>query len=109
MDEKDFLKVQITALFINIVVAGGIFLLQNNLPPLIPLFYGLPRGEGQLSPKTGLTIPTLIALMIATTNLLLIKKIRDDFVRKLLTALVIVATSLALITTIKIFLLVGKF
>jgi EamA domain-containing membrane protein RarD len=109
MDEKDFLKVQITALCINTVVATGIFFLQNHLPPMVPLFYGLPRGEAQLSPKSGLTIPTLIALVIATTNLLLIKRIKDDFVRKLLTALVIISTILALITTIRILLLVGQF
>lgn len=108
MDEKEFLTVQVTALCINTVVALGIFLLQNHLPPVIPLFYGLSHGESQLAPKAGLTIPTLIALVIATTNLLLIKKIKDDFVRKLLTALVIVVTLMALITTIKIFLLVGQ-
>lgn len=93
----------------NLAVAVTILVLQNNLPPVVPLLYQLPIGEEQLVSRIFLIIPSLAALLILAVNLFLLKISKDSFVQKVLVGLSIAITLLASITSIKIFLLVGSF
>lgn len=102
-------EIVLPAIALNLVVLILTILVQNNLPPVVPLFYGLPTGEEELSQKIFLTIPSLISLLIIFANVVLIKYTKDSFLPKVLLGLIIGSTILGAITTIKIIFLVGSF
>ena len=97
------------ALSINILTIVGVIAIQKFLPPQVPLFYGLPEGEGQLAPRLLLIVPSFASLIILTVNSILSSFIEDEFVRKALVLAGIGTTFFAVITTVKIALLVGSF
>ncbi len=84
-------------------------LAQSVLPPQIPLFYGLPVGTEQLSPSYGLLIPGGLAFIINFVNLLLLSKIKDDYLKKVLLISSYIVAFFVIITTIKIIFLVGSY
>ena len=84
-------------------------LAQKFLPPQIPLFYGLPVGEEQLSPSIGLIIPSGLSFVISLVNLLLWLKIKDDFLKKVLMISSYVVALFMTVTTLKIIFLVASF
>ncbi len=86
-----------------------VVLLLGNLPPVVPLLYGLPKGEDQLVPKIALIVPLLIAQVITVINMVLVKHTKDHFSQRALVYLVVAVNSLAIITVVKIVLLVGSF
>lgn len=83
-------------------------LAQPILPPQIPLFYGLPEGEGQLAPALALALPGTFSFFILIVNLAVIKIIKDDFLRKILAVAAFTVSVFAIITTAKIIFLVGN-
>ena len=83
--------------------------LQNNLPPEVPLFYGLAEGEGQLSTSLGLITPSAASLIIILANTTLAVFIGNKFLQQTLIATGLVAAIFSTITTVKIILLVGSF
>ena len=94
---------------VNILFVLAIFIFQNNLPPQIPLLYGLAEGEEQLVPKLLLTLPNIAALLITLINIGATYVYSDSFLKKILIIAAIAATLLASITSFKIFFLVGSF
>lgn len=92
---------------INFIIIIIIFLIRNNLPPELPLFYARPEGEDQLASQASLVLPAVIALAIVVLNSFIIKFIYDDFLKKLLLGVIIVTTLLSTITIFKIIFLVG--
>ena len=82
---------------------------QPFLPPQIPLFYGLPVGEEQLSSSPGLVIPGVVSLLILAVNFVLTKITQEDFLKKVLAIVTLVSSLFAIITTLKIIFLVGSF
>lgn len=104
-----FKKTLITSLVTNLLLVLLVVLLKNKLPPQIPLLYGLPEGEEQLVPRLMLVLPNTLAAGIILINIGLTFVTKDMFTRKLLLLVPIVATFLAVITTLKIFFLVGSF
>jgi len=94
---------------VNLLFILAVLIFQNNLPPQVPLFYGLAEGEEQLVPKFLLTIPNLVALVIILINVGLTFLNHDLFLKKILIVAAIAATFLASITALKIFFLVGSF
>lgn len=96
-----FLVIAVTILFV--------VFLQNFLPPQIPLFYGLPKGEEQLASTLSLLIPSLATLAIAVLNFSLALILEEDFIQKALVYTVIICLFFSTITTLKIILLVGNF
>jgi len=107
---------QIKVPFANfLIIAGAINItliiitlaLNKLLPPQIPLFYGLAEGEGQLAPWYLLSIPSLISLAILVVNSLLSTTISNDFLKRVMIISAISVTFFSLITTLKIFFLVG--
>jgi hypothetical protein len=99
----------IACLAVNLVLILAVFIFQNNLPPQIPLLYGLAEGEEQLVPRLLLTLPNLAALVITLINVGVALINNDLFLKKILVVAAIAATLLASITSFKIFFLVGSF
>ena len=82
---------------------------RNNLPPVIPLFYGLAEGENQLVHPLFLTIPAGLGLLIILINTLLSTIITNNFIKRSLILSSFAVSLLVFITTVKILLLVGSF
>lgn len=88
----------------------GIFLLSfRHLPPEVPLFYGLPKGEEQLASSGKLFIPALLALITTIFNTFLILLLEDNFLKKSLVLASFGVNLLSLITTLRIITLVSSF
>jgi len=99
----------VTALSISLLSIVSALVVQSFLPPQIPLFYGFPIGEEQLSSSLGLVIPGVVSLLILVVNFILVKIIKEDLLRKVLAAVALIASFFAIITTFKIIFLVGSF
>jgi len=52
-----FIRFVYSAIILNFLNISAIFILQKNLPPQVPLFYGLSESEQQLTSSLGLLIP----------------------------------------------------
>lgn len=104
-----FKKTVIICLIINLLAIIIVVILRKNLPPVIPLFYGLPVSEEQLTSSLGLIIPGIVSLVLITINYFLAQSAKDEFIEKILTGLIISTTALSLIAVIKTIMLVGSF
>lgn len=97
----------VTAAFLlNIVVIVIVLVLQTFLPPQIPLFYGLPEGEEQLTSSLILIIPSSVSLLILAANVSLSYFLKEDFLKKILVITALGITIFSLVTTIKIIFLI---
>lgn len=94
---------------ISVLLVFGIIILQNNLPPSLPLFYGKPAGEGVLTNLRGFLIAPLLAFLITLANTLISFIFKDIFIKKILILTSLLVTILISITIIKIIALVGFF
>jgi len=92
--------------FISIVL---ILVLKSILPPVVPLFYGLPSGAEQLTPVLGLILAPASGLVITALNLFMSSLTQDIFLKKTLVTSSAFISLLLAITVTKIFLLVGFF
>jgi hypothetical protein len=97
------------SLILDALVIVSVFFAKNLLPPVVPLFYGRPSGEGQLVPVLGLLLAPLVSLAITFANFFLAKIIKVEFLQKILIVSTFLLTLLTTITVIKIILLVGFF
>lgn len=104
-----FRKYLFITIVINILLIAVSFLIQQWLPPEIPLFYGQVQGSKQLAPSLGIAIPALVSLVILSINLLISQLVAADFLKKILIITAISLSLLSLITTLKIIFLVGSF
>lgn len=93
---------------INIITIISLFLFSSRIPPVVPLYYGKPYGAEQLAPQSFLALPAVIALMVCIINTALNALLKDEFVRRVLLGGMFVATLFALITIVKIVILVGN-
>ena len=96
------------ASIVSITTIARVIIFRGFLPPQLPLFYGLPKGEQQLTSSINLVIPSLISLGIIVINYSLSTLLEDDFLKKALVLTAIVCVFFSTITTIKIFFLVGS-
>ncbi|MFH1971461.1 MAG: hypothetical protein ABIJ05_03715 [Patescibacteria group bacterium] len=103
-----FSKQIIYCLIINLVMillaALSIFL----LPPEIPLLYGLPEGNDQLTKSWAITVPNLTSLTIMFANSIFAMNTKDEYLKKIIVLAGFTATFFAIITVLKIFFLVGR-
>lgn len=109
IEKLPFKNLILASVVINLTTAILVILLQKFLPPEVPLFYGLPKGEEQLANSVRLIIPSLVSFIIISFNSALSLFLDDDFSKK---ALILAGASvvfLTTITTLKIILLVGSF
>ncbi len=95
------------AFLLNIIVILIVLILQNFLPPQVPLFYGLPEGEEQLVSSLMLIVPSAASLLILVINLSISYFLKEDFFKKILVITAIGITIFSLVTTIKIILLIS--
>ena len=84
-------------------------LLQKNLPPQVPLFYGLAEGEEQLATPILLIVPASISLIIIFVNSLISHLWKNEFLQEALTFAALAVSVLSAIATFKVILLVGSF
>ncbi len=93
---------------LNFIIIIFSLLIQKRLPPQIPIFYGLPQGEAQLSSPIGILIPSVSSLIFVLLNLFLINIIKDEFIKKVLVVAGLTTAVFASITVVKIIFLVGQ-
>lgn len=93
---------------INLILIILIFVFRKSLPPQIPLFYGLPEGEEQLTSGLMLSLPSILSLIVSFLNLGLSFIIQEEFIKRALILSSLLVTIFSLITTFKIFFLVGN-
>jgi hypothetical protein len=93
----------------NLVLIIIILLIQNMLPPQIPLFYGLAEGEEQLVFRIWLILPSLVTLLVMIINSLIAFTAKDVFIKKSLIVSLLALSILTITTTFKIAFLVGNF
>ena len=103
---KNFL---VASILLSISAVSIPLIFRNNLPPAIPLFYGLAEGENQLTRPLFLTIPGSIGLLIIVVNSLLSIFIASNFIKRVLILSSFAVSLLVFMTTVKILLLVGSF
>ncbi len=103
------LKIIYLSIAINLLVMIAIVLLNNRLPPEVPIFYGLPEGPSQLGPKNHLAIPSILAMLFIVINLLMVFFIKNDFLKKTLIITGFILSVFSFTTTLKIMFLVGNF
>ena len=97
------------SIIINFACIVAIFLLKNLLPPVVPILYGRPTGEGQLLPTFGLSIAPMVSLGIIVLNLFMGRVLKESFNLKIFIAAGFLVSVLSAITVLKIILLVGFF
>lgn len=97
------------SLIINLTALALVIVLQRNLPPQIPLFYGLPKTKEQLSGSSSLIIPSIIAIGVMLINILISQITNEEFFKKTLILTGTVSAFLSIITTVKIIFLIGSF
>jgi len=102
-------KIFIISFSIGILSIASALIAQSFLPPQVPLYYGLPVGEEQLSSSLNLVVPGGVSLLILIVNFILIKFTKEDFLKKVLAVIALIASLFAIITTFKIIFLVGSF
>lgn len=81
---------------------------QFILNPEIPLFYGLPQTEEQLSPSIFILLPASISFLVVIVNSYLSSKTTDNYLKKCLAVTSIACSILSFIATVKIIFLVGS-
>ena len=104
-----FLKQGLLALLIVLATISLVLILLEKLPPQVPIFFGLPKSEAQLTSSIGLLIPSFISGAIVVFNLVVIFFIKEDFFKKALIMASYLCVFFSTIATIKIILLFASF
>jgi hypothetical protein len=104
-----FKKLVFGVVVLDILTIVLVLVLLDKIPPVVPLFYGLPLSEDQLVKAPFLILPGGVALLIVFLNSLLTFFIKDDFLKKVLVIASLGTSFFAVITTLKIIFLVGNF
>lgn len=102
-------KYLVAMLVIDVVLISLILLFGDKIPPEIPLFYGAPRGEEQLSTNTNLILPSLLSIAVIIINSSISLILENEFLKRVLTTSALAVNIMTIITTVKIILLVGGF
>jgi hypothetical protein len=97
------------SIILNAVSVIFILVLKRILPPVVPLFYGLPAGADQLTSNLGLLLAPATGFAITAVNVFISNMTRDIFLRRALIISSAFASILLAITVIKIVFLVGFF
>lgn len=108
-DKIALVKFVYTALFFSLLNIIIVLLMQKNLPPELPLFYGYTESDQQLTTPFGLLIPGAISLTVILINSTLSILIPNDFLKKTLSVTSFLISMLLLITVLKIIFLIGFF
>ncbi len=100
-------------IYSSLIISGlgilFVIVVQSNLPPEVPLFYGLPVGENQLTTSLGLVTPAVISFLITAINVGVAFFLENKFLQKTLILSSFAISILSIITIVKISFLVGSF
>jgi len=102
-------KLFLAALVGNTLVVLFILVLKSFLPPVVPLFYGRPTGEAQLTTYLGLYIAPGVSFLITAVNMFLNLWLEEDYIKRLLAIFSVSVSVLTAITVLKIVFLIGFF
>jgi len=97
------------AISLNVVVTLVIIIFKNFLPPIVPILYGRPSGEGQLVPTLGLLIVPAFSMAIAIVNSAVSNYSKNIFLQKILASASLLIAVLSAIAVLKIIFLIGLF
>lgn len=108
-----FEKLPLKSLFVISVITNTIFILisfvsQLLLPPVIPLFYGLPKNAEQLAASLFIVVPSVIAIVFTIINAMISIKVEGQYLKRTLAFASISITLLSVVATYKIIFLVGS-
>jgi hypothetical protein len=104
-----YLNLVIAAATTNILLIGAVLILLKNLPPEIPLFYGLPESNEQLAQSSWLIVPAAISLTIIIINSTMAYLFKEEFIKKTLVLASVGTSVFVTIAIVKIIMLVGSF
>jgi len=99
----------LTALAINVILIISIILISSKLPPQTPLYYGLPRGERQLSAPSSLILPLALSSLFIAVNSIIANFSNNQFLKNTLIAASLFSSLLSIVTVVKIILLTINF
>lgn len=95
---------------VNVLIIIAVLVLRKDvLPPEVPLFYGLPEGQEQLTNSFALIFPSIVSIFITVLNSIIASFIHDGFLKKSLIVSGIFSVFFPLATILKIIFLVGSF
>jgi hypothetical protein len=97
------------SIVLNAISIIAILALKKILPPITPLFYGLPSGAEQLKPAIWLVLAPGVGFIITAINILVSMLTKDLFLKKTLMISSAFVSLLLAIAVTKIILLVGFF
>lgn len=97
------------SVFLNAASIVVILILKGNLPPVVPILYGLPVGTEQLTPTLGLLLAPLAGFIITAINTLISLFSKNVFLKRFLIISSAFVSLLLTIAIVKIILLVGFF
>lgn len=106
-DRLPLKKFYIAAFLISLFVALIALISRFILPPEIPLFYGLPQSNQQLSSSVYLFLPSLVSIIFTSINAYTSTFIDINYLKKVFAFSSLIVSILASITTLKIIFLVG--
>lgn len=92
---------------ISLLTILSVLGLKSFLPPEVPLFYGRPVGEAQLTKTLGLAIAPAISILILAVNTIISIMTPDILTKKILIISSFVISLITSITVIRIILLVA--
>lgn len=102
-------KVILASLIINVSILILSLVAQIILPPIVPIFFGLPQTEEQLAPSIFIGLPQIISIIFILVNTLISTNIDGQYVKKTLAFSSFSLTILSTIATLKVIFLVGTF
>jgi hypothetical protein len=104
-----FANLAYSAFALNFILAVTLLVIKDYIPPVAPLFYGLPAGRAQLVSSWALLIAPGAGVIIMLINVLFARFSKDLFFKKVLIVSGFCVSLLIAITVIKIIFLVGLF
>lgn len=104
----EFPHLTLIVLSLNVVFIVILILISKDLPPQVPLYYGLPRGEQQLISPAALVLPIVLSSLFIVINNIVAYFIESLFLKRVLVFGSYFVSLLSIITIVNIiFLIIG--
>lgn len=94
---------------LNLLLIILVFIIKNNLPPVLPIYFGLPSGNEQLGPSEALAFLPLAGLIVTFINTAILAFTQDKFLQQVLIGIIAITTTLSTFAYFRIIFLVGNF
>lgn len=107
-DKKNigYLYTTLVLFFLNVVFLIVIILISKTLPPQVPLYYGLPRGEEQLVSPISMVAPIILSLLFIILNNIIAYFTEILFLKKVLIFGSYFVSLLSIVTVVNIIFLI---